>query len=65
MDRFRYAYHGPVLVFGKIVQNSWYGETLAVTPEKAKSNLAYQWKKRNGLASTAKVELPERVRLVG
>ena len=64
-DRYRYAYNGPVMVFGKVAQNNWRGETLAATPEKAKSNLAYQWKKLNGMTATARVELPERVKLVG
>lgn len=62
MDRYRYTYTGPVMVFGVLAQNNWHGETLASTPEKAKSNLAYQWKKANGRSATSKVELPGKVR---
>ena len=58
MDKVRYAYDGPVTVFGTIVDRKWYGETVAVSEKKAKSNLMFQFKNENGLTPSAKVELP-------
>ena len=60
----RYAYSGPVKIFGTIVQKDWYAETIAATPAKAKSNLAYQWKKDNGRTASSKVELPGKIILM-
>ena len=45
----RYVYKGPVMIFGKLVTNSWSGETIAPTRKKAMSNLAYQFKKLNNI----------------
>jgi hypothetical protein len=53
----RYAYNGPVLMFGKWVAN-WKGETMADSEKKAKSNLAYQYKTKNKLVPSTKVTLP-------
>ena len=41
----KYVYDGPVMMFGVCVMNSWHGETMAVSESKARSNLAYQFKK--------------------
>ena len=54
----RYSYKGPVMIFGRCVANSWVGETVAESKAKAKSNLAYQYKKKHNLSSGAKVTLP-------
>ena len=42
----RYIYSGPVAEFDKIIDNNWYGETMADSEKKARNNLAYQFKKR-------------------
>lgn len=53
-----YIYEGPVLNnFDQVIINKWSGETYANTDKKAKSNLAYQFKKEHGLLQTAKVIL--------
>ena len=57
----RYSYKGPVMIFDRCVANSWYGETLAESKSKAKSNLAYQYKKKYNLSPGAKVTLPGKV----
>lgn len=58
----KYIYEGPVTVFDKCVENRWRGETYAVSEAKARSNLTYQWKKRNNLVANTVVKLPGKVR---
>lgn len=60
----KYVYSGPVVVFGNCVQNNWRGETFATSEAKAKSNLAYQWKKMHNRTPTAKIALPGDLKLV-
>lgn len=55
---YRYIYEGPVMKFNTCVQNHWSAETYANSPAKAKSNLAFRFKKENGLAKTVKITLP-------
>lgn len=44
----QYQYDGPVMRFDDCVQHRW----------KAKSNLAYRYKKENGLMPNTKITLP-------
>ena len=41
----KYTYDGPVLEFDTLVASHWKGETMAPSKQKARSNLAYQFKK--------------------
>lgn len=41
----QYAYNGPVMEFGRCIADNWAGSTYATSEKKAKSNLAYQFKK--------------------
>ena len=50
-------YRGPVKRFDKVVCQMYEAYTFADTIGKALSNIAYKYKKDNGLAPTAKVEL--------
>ena len=43
----KYFYEGPVLLFDKLVAEHWKGETIAPSESKARTNLAYQYKKNN------------------
>lgn len=61
----RYSYNGPVCEFGKLVQNRWSGETIAVSESKARSNLIFQWKKKNNRATNSKVTLPGKIIMEG
>lgn len=54
----RYFYEGPVLSFGKCIADKWSGTTIASSEAKARNNLGYQYKKRNGKAATFNVTLP-------
>lgn len=53
-----YIYSGPVTEYGKVVMNQFEATTMAVSEAKAKSNLAYQYKKKYNRTKTAKVGLP-------
>ena len=59
-----YIYEGPVLEFGRLVEERWYGETMAKTEKKARSNLAYQWKKRNNRLAASVITLPGKIQMV-
>lgn len=54
----KYRYSGPVMWFNNCIVNKWTGETMAVSPEKARSNLAYQFKKQNHFVKSANITLP-------
>lgn len=57
MNKITYSYDGPVYHFGKIVCEHWKASTIAVSKEKALSNMAYRYKLANGLVSSAKINL--------
>lgn len=59
-----YVYDGPVMEFETCVANHWKGSTYAVSEKKARSNLAYQFKKKNNRISGAKITLPGKVKMV-
>ena len=54
----RYIYEGPVKVFDKCTNTHWYGETIAASEKKARSNLVYQYKKSHNRATSSRVTLP-------
>lgn len=60
----KYAYKGPVTIFGQCVDNNWYGSTYATSEQKARSNLVYQYKKQTGRAPNTSVALPGKIVLV-
>lgn len=60
----KYSYTGPVTVFGKCVDNNWYGSTYAPSEKKARSNLIYQYKQQTGRAPSTSVSLPGKIVLV-
>lgn len=53
-----YRYDGPVMHFEDCVQHRWEASTYAPSESKAKSNLAYRYKKENGLMPNTKITLP-------
>ena len=60
----QYLYDGPVMEFGTCVSNRWQGTTYAVSERKARSNLVYQFKKKNNRVPGATITLPGEVIIV-
>ena len=54
----KYFYDGPVKEFSMIVNPRWQGSTYAVSEQKARSNLVYQYKITHGKAPSTKITLP-------
>jgi len=54
----QYSYDGPVMEFEICVANHWKSSTYAVSEKKARSNLAYQFKKQNNRLPNTKITLP-------
>lgn len=60
-----YIYDGPVKEFDRIINPNWHGETMAVSETKAKSNLAYQYKKQHNKLPRTKIVLTGNVTVGG
>lgn len=54
----QYSYDGPVMEFETCVANRWKSSTYAVSEKKARSNLAYQFKKQNNRLPNTRITLP-------
>lgn len=61
----KYAYEGAVKVFDDIVTRSWTASTVAESEKKARSNLAYRYKREHGLVPATRVTLTGKITLVG
>ena len=59
-----YSYDGPVMEFDNCVANRWIASTRAVSEKKARSNLTYQFKKKNNRLPGTKIILPGKISLV-
>lgn len=57
----QYTYNGPVMEFDICIANNWKGSTQAPSIGKARSNLAYQFKKKNNRLPNAKITLPGKI----
>lgn len=60
-----YSYNGPVFEFEKLIADRWNGETYAVSESKARSNLAFQFKKETGRVPRTKITLPGKIIVEG
>lgn len=60
-----YSYEGPVMEFEKIVDNRWIGQTVAPTEARARTNLAFQFKRETGRAPRTKITLPGKIVVEG
>ena len=56
-----YSYDGPVLEFDRIVANHWHAQTYAVSEAKARTNLAFQFKRETGRVPRTKITLPGKI----
>lgn len=52
-----YLYDGPVKEFDTIILDRWSASTRAVSEKKARSNLAYQFKRQRGRTADSKIVL--------
>lgn len=61
-----YEYNGAVFRSSpsRCVAQNWKAKTYAISEEKAKTNLSYQYKKQHGLVPGVKITLPDEVREV-
>lgn len=57
----RYYYEGPVVRFDKCICNKYMAETVAKSPSKAKSNIAYRFKLENNMIPSTKIILPGKI----
>lgn len=53
-----YKYSGPVMEFDRCVFNKYEARTYAASEAKAKSNIAFQFKKKFGMMPNTRVTLP-------
>jgi len=60
----QYSYDGPVMEFDRCVANRWKASTYAVSEKKARSNLTYQYKKRNNKLPNTMITLPGQLILI-
>ena len=56
-----YYYVGPVKEFGRIINDNWNAYTYAQSEKKARSNMAYQYKKKTRRSVRSKIELPGKI----
>lgn len=61
----KYRYDGPVMEFNTCIVNHWRGETTAPSESKARSNLIYQFKKKNHRLPSSKIALPGDLEMIG
>lgn len=54
----QYTYDGPVYEFDDMIHKRWIGTTYAVSEKKARSNLAYQFRKQYNMETETRVTLP-------
>lgn len=57
----KYSYEGPVMEFDRVIADSWSSSTFAPSEKKARSNLAYQFKKQYNKTPGTKISLPGKV----
>ena len=60
----RWVYNCPVMEFDTCIANHWRGETFAPSETKAKSNLTYQFKKKNNRIASSKITLPGDLKII-
>ena len=60
----QYLYDGPVMEFDRCIANRWKASTYAVSEKKARSNLTYQYKKKNNKLPNTMITLPGQIILI-
>lgn len=57
----KYLYDGPVMEFETCIQHRWQATTYAVSEKKARSNLAFQYKRNTNRTANTKINLPGKI----
>lgn len=57
----KYHYDGPIISFGKIIDNKWSADTYAVTAKQAMNNFKYQANIKMGRVKNNKISLPGQI----
>ena len=60
----KYIYNGPVKEFDKLIAEHWKGETIAPSEDKARSNLAYQYKREKHKTPNSKIKITGKLMVV-
>ena len=60
----KYIYDGPVKEFDKLISEHWKGETMASSEAKARSNLAYQYKREMHKTPNSKIKITGKLMVV-
>ena len=60
----KYTYNGPVRMYENVLTSHWKAETVAESEAKARSNLAYQYKKAHSLNRSTKITLTGKIERV-
>ena len=60
----QYSYEGPVMEFKNFIANSWRASTYAASEQKARCNLAHQFKKQNNKLPGTRITLPGKLDVV-
>ena len=60
----KYLYSGPVYEFDRLIADKWEAETMATSEKKARSNMVYQFKKKNNRVQATKITLPGIITMV-
>lgn len=59
-----YIYDGPVKEFDYCISEHWHAETRAVSEKKARTNLAFRYKKEHGKVPATKITLPGKITMI-
>ena len=57
-----YQYEGAVLIFDRVVANKFTAQTMAISKQKARSNIAWQFRKAGNVADHIPVTLTGEIR---
>lgn len=59
-----YSYDGPVLEFDRIIANHWKASTRAESENKARCNLAHQFKQQYGKITRSRITVPGKLIII-
>lgn len=57
----KYSYEGPVKSFDDVIHRCWSASTYAVSEKRARTNLAYRYRKEHGMSAETRITLPGKI----